>query len=88
DSYTRNASIPGTYHLKLNFEDETGDTFDKDFEIVVVDRPADYFYSKIEAEEPENQLENEGNQYIIGGILAGFLIVSNVVWAVVFKKKH
>lgn len=88
DSYTRNSSIPGTYHLKLDFEDENGDVYNKDFEIRVVDRPVDYIYDENTLIEPEESIINGYKDYIIGGILSACLLISNVVWVVVFKKKH
>lgn len=87
DSYTRNANTPGTYHMKLNFKNDQGNEIEKDLEIRVIERPFDYI--QIADSEP-NESESLFTQYfdiIIGVSLTVFLIVSNVVWIVVLKKR-
>ena len=61
--------------------------FEKNLEIKVVDRPIDYIQIG-----DGNVYENESfiakySDILIGGSLAVFLIVSNVVWAVVLKRR-
>jgi len=87
DSYTRNAGTPGVYHLKLNLTDGFGDEYNKDLEIRVVDRPVDYVHMDEPSPSNEGGFIAEFKGYILGGILSFLLIVSNVVWVVILKKK-
>jgi len=87
DSYTRNANQPGTYHLSLNLENETGDEISKDLEIRVIERPIDFVY-EIPAEINEKlSFFEEYKSYITGGIASILLVFSNIVWIAIFKKK-
>ncbi|XFA98307.1 Ig-like domain repeat protein [Candidatus Izemoplasma sp. B36] len=85
DSYTKNAKNPGTYHLSLNLTDNVGEEITKDFEIRVIEKPYDY------VETGEDQVNKpfyqEYKEYFIGGIGAFVLMISNVIWLIVFKKK-
>lgn len=85
DSYTRNANVPGTYHISLNLEDEFGDDFDKDFEVRVVQHPYDYV--QVGEETSNNSFINENKEYFYGGIGAVVLMISNVSWFVILKRK-
>ncbi|MCK4552398.1 MAG: hypothetical protein KAU02_05710 [Tenericutes bacterium] len=86
DSYTRNANTPGTYHLSLNLKDEFGEEFNKDFEIRVVQHPYDYVQMGEIVQ--EDTFINEYKEYFIGGISALVLMISNVSWFVILKKKR
>ena len=87
DSYTRNSSIPGTYHIKLNLKNDNGDEYNKDLEIRVIDRPIDYIHIDQVKTSVESTTFDKYKDYILGGILSVLLVVSNVVWIVVFKRK-
>jgi hypothetical protein len=85
DSYTKHAKIPGTYHLKLLFEDEFGESVDKDLEINVIDQVADGIYISEEVIE-KSFFGDKSNLIIIGG--SGLaLIASNLVWFFIHKKR-
>ncbi|MCK5731952.1 MAG: hypothetical protein KAH13_02970, partial [Tenericutes bacterium] len=86
DSYTRNASTPGTYHISLNLKDEFGEEFDKDFEVRVVQHPYDYVQAGEDIS--ANRFIDEYKEYFIGGISALVLMISNVSWFVILKKKR
>ncbi len=87
DSYTRNASTPGTYHMTLKYETSDGDSFDKTLEIKVIDKDPDYIHvGTVENNETETAL-SQIRQYLLTGAATLVLVVSNIVWAVLFKKK-
>lgn len=87
DSYSKNATAPGIYHMSLDYESETGKTTSKDFEIKVVERPVDYVHQQTQSEPDESSFFNRYLEYFIGGLLGVTLLVSNVIWVVLFKKK-
>lgn len=87
DSYTKNAKTPGVYHVQLSLENDTGESYQKDLEIRVIERPADYIHlDNADIENPISSFENY-KTYIIGGIISMLLIASNIAWVVIFKKK-
>jgi hypothetical protein len=53
----------------------------------VVDRPVDYVHMDEPSPSNEGGFIAEFKGYILGGILSFLLIVSNVVWVVILKKK-
>ena len=85
DSYTKNAMNPGTYHLSLDLVDNFGCEITKDFEIKVIEKPYDYV--EVGLEKSENSVFKEYKEYFVGGIGASVLLISNVVWLIIFKKK-
>lgn len=87
DSYTKNASQPGTYHLSLNLKNETGDEITKDLEIRVIERPVDYVYESVPIIAEEMTFFEKYKSYLAGGIASILLVFSNIVWLMVFKKK-
>ena len=87
DSYTRNANTPGTYHIKLNLINDFGEEYNKNLEIRVIDRPIDYIHLDSQETVVETTFFEEFKNYIAGGILSVLLVVSNIVWVAVFKKK-
>jgi len=87
DSYTRNASTPGTYHIKLNFENNIGEEIEKDLEIRVIERPYDYIRIADISVDESGAFLSKFSDIIIGASLTIFLVVSNVVWVVVLKKR-
>ena len=87
DSYSKNANTPGIYHLKLNLKNEQGDELTKDLEIRVVERPIDFIVVPSNPEEDVTVYTYQLQTYIIGGVLTVLLVVSNIVWVVISKKK-
>ena len=87
DSYTNNARVPGVYHLNLTLTNDLGDRIDKNLEINVIDRPIDYIQVGEVVVDQNESFFSKFSDIIIGGSLAIFLIVSNVVWVVVLKKR-
>jgi hypothetical protein len=87
DSYTKNADVPGVYHLNLTLTDDFGESIDKYLEINVIERPIDYIQvGELDIDENESFI-SKYSDILIGSSLAFFLIVSNVVWIVVLKKR-
>jgi len=88
DSYSRHASVPGTYHLALDIIDENGDTLSKSFQIRVCERPVDYYHEApdVGAEDASGFWEKY-NLYLLGGSLGGMLFISNIFWIIFMKKK-
>ncbi|MFP4478921.1 MAG: hypothetical protein ACLFPM_05765 [Candidatus Izemoplasmatales bacterium] len=85
DSYTKHANTPGTYHLKLLFEDEFGEKINKDLEVKVVDQVIDDIYMAPEDIEI-GFFEKYINMITLG--TSGFiLIASNVVWFLIHRKR-
>ncbi len=87
DSYTRNARTPGIYHLSLNFNTESGETFNKDLEIRVLERPIDYVHIGDNESVDKTSFIAKNIEYFIGGTITLMLLVSNVVWIVILKKR-
>lgn len=87
DSYTKNASVPGVYHLSLNFKDDYGDDLQKDLEIRVIERPIDYIDIGPVQEIDNRTILQKYSEYFIGGAGVVLLVVSNVVWIGVSRKK-
>lgn len=87
DSYSKNATAPGVYHMSLDYESETGKKTSKDFEIKVVERPVDYVHQQTQSSPDESSFFNRYLEYFIGGLLGVTLIISNIIWVVLFKKK-
>lgn len=85
DSYTKNAKNPGTYHLTLNLTDNIGEEITKDFEIRVIEKPYDYV--EVGETTVNTPFYQKYKEYFIGGVGAFTLIISNVAWLVIFKKK-
>ncbi len=87
DSYTKNANIPGVYHLSLTLKTELGEEIEKDLEIRVINRPVDYVQAGDTESNKEESFLDKYSNYIVKGVLSLFLVVSNVVWIVILKKK-
>jgi hypothetical protein len=87
DSYTKNAKNPGTYHVSLLLKDNFGGEISKELEIRVVERPYDSINDDGDTNEAENDFLERNIEYIIGFGSAFILVVSNVVWALVLKKR-
>lgn len=87
DSYTKNAKIPGVYHLQLSLENDLGENYNKDLEIRVIERPINYIHSDDVIVEETNSIFNKYKTYIVGGMVSILLIASNIAWVVIFKKK-
>jgi len=87
DSYTRNARTPGTYHMSLNFNTGDGETFNKDLEIRVLERPVDYVHLGDDESVNNTSFISNNIEYFIGGTITLMLLVSNVIWIVLLKKR-
>ncbi len=85
DSYTKHANMPGTYHLSLQFEDEVGEMIEKDLEIRVIDRGVDDIY--IAQENEDIGFFEKAKDYLITGGISLVLVISNVLWFIILKKK-
>ncbi|MFO7969066.1 MAG: DUF5011 domain-containing protein, partial [Candidatus Izemoplasmatales bacterium] len=85
DSYTKHSNMPGTYHLSLQFEDEVGEMIEKDLEIRVIDRGVDDIY--IAQENEDIGFFEKAKDYLITGGISLVLIISNVLWFIILKKK-
>jgi len=87
DSYTRNANIPGTYHLTLKYVADDGTSFEKTLEIKVLERSPDYINPGISDSTENETALSQIKDYIVTGVVGLLLVISNVVWVIVFKKK-
>jgi hypothetical protein len=87
DSYTRNSDTPGTYHIQLNLTNDIGEEYSKDLEVRVIERPVDYIHLDGQEIAVDTSFIDEFKSYIMGGVMSILLVVSNVVWVVLFKKK-
>jgi hypothetical protein len=85
DSYTKHANKPGTYHLKLLFEDEFGKKTNKNLEIKVIDQVVDGIF--LSPEEIEvGFFEKNQNILILGG--SGLVLMgSNLAWFFIHRKR-
>jgi len=86
DSYTKHASKPGTYHMKLTFKDNKEQVIDKDFEIKVIDKQVNdiVFGQKI----VQPSFYEKYKEYFIYGGLGTAFITSQIVWFFVYRKKN
>jgi hypothetical protein len=86
DSYTKHASKPGTYHMKLTFKDNKEQAIDKDFEIKVIDKQVNdiVFGQKI----VQPSFYEKYKEYFIYGGLGTVFITSQIVWFFVYRKKN
>jgi len=87
DSYTRNAATPGVYHVTLKYQTTDGESFEKTLEIRVVEKDPDYIYIPATNPEENSTALSQIKQYFVTGAVTLLLLVSNIVWVVVFKKK-
>jgi hypothetical protein len=86
DSYTKHASKPGTYHMKLTFKDNQEQSTDKDFEIKVIDKQVTDIVFGQKIIQP-NFYEKYKEFIIYGGLGTAFL-ASQIVWFFVYRKKN
>jgi hypothetical protein len=88
DSYSAFSSIPGRYHITLDFKDSEGNVTTKALQILVKERPSDYV--DIVPDLPQvtdpGFLENYGS-LLIGGAFFLLSVLTNFMF-VVLKKKH
>ena len=87
DSYSKNATVPGTYHLTLDYKNDAEEVITKNFEIKVIERPIDYIQQAIPIEDNQETFLQKYKEYLIGGSLSLLLLSSNVIWVILFKKK-
>jgi len=88
DSYSKFATTPGVYHLKLGFEDQNGKFTSKDLQIVVSDREADYIEQlPIIPLEAIPSFWQKFQTWIIGGSVTLLAIASNMIWFFTRKKR-
>ena len=88
DSYTKNAMNPGVYHLTLDFQDEEGLNIEKNLEIRVVDKEADFIQLGVDTDDTNVSFIEKYRQYIIPGAVGFTLLISNVVLLVIIKKRR
>ncbi|MFA7076093.1 MAG: hypothetical protein WC152_05435 [Candidatus Izemoplasmatales bacterium] len=76
DSYTKSANIPGTYHMYLDFEDNYGKSYSKNFQIKVIDKNYDSMYinKHIDIEKPISM--KPVTIFLIGG--SGIVLFSSI----------
>jgi hypothetical protein len=86
DSYTKHASKPGTYHMKLTFKDNKDQAIDKDFEVKVIDKQVNdiVFGQKI----TYPSFYEKYKDFIIYGGLGTAFLSSQIVWFFVYRKKN
>lgn len=84
DSYSSHASIPGTYHMQLMFEDEVGEIIEKDLQIKVIDKLSDGIVFGEENKDISFFQENR-NLFIYGGISFVF-VGSQCIWFIIVRK--
>jgi hypothetical protein len=88
DSYSKFATTPGVYHLKLSFEDQNGKSSNKDLRIIVSDQEADYIEQlPIIPIETEPSFFQKFQTWIIGGSAVLLTIGSNLIWLLTRKKR-
>jgi len=88
DSYSKYATTPGVYHLKLNFEDQNGKTTIKDLRIVVSDQEADFIEQlPVIPIDPKPSFWQKFQTWIIGGSVTLLAIGSNLIWFFARKKR-
>ncbi len=88
DSYSRHATTPGTYHLSLEFTNDSGQILTKNFQIKVNERPIDYYYEAPDMDEITTiSFWNKNRVYLLGGGLTGTLFISNLFMIIFMKKK-
>ncbi|MBN2505013.1 MAG: hypothetical protein JXB20_06705, partial [Bacilli bacterium] len=89
DSYTNHANTPGTYHLSLDFENESGDVYSKTLQIRVKEKMADYHYEAPEiGEKPIANFWNQHTELILGGGAGAIILASNLLWFMITRKKR
>lgn len=88
DSYSSHYREAGTYHMSIRYLCNNGDTIDKNIQIVVKDRSdnSSGLPIIIPSDEGPNFIEKH-REWFIGGVFIFVLIITNTIWAVLFKKK-
>ena len=88
DSYSRHASVPGTYHISLRFVPSSGGVMDKNLQICVIDRTPDFHVSAIPEEGQTEGFFSRNIWYILttGVMIASGGIVLTI--KLVLKKKQ
>lgn len=87
DSYSRHMTTPGTYHLSLTYEDESGVVTIKELQVVVKEKPETSIVSP-ELETVPDRLpffQNVRN-LVIGGLVL-LLAATNILWVFLLKKR-
>ena len=92
DSYSDHSTIPGVYHLKLEYQDNDGNiALSKAFEIVVQEKNnySDISFpdTLIDTEKPEQKFIQKYWLYFAGGGIFILALISNVIWFCVYRKK-
>ena len=85
DSYSDHASIPGVYHLTLEYENKDGEILAKSLQIVVKNVSTQY----VEAQTALPDEDSVFKQYqigFVGGALILITIITNLAWAHQRKK--
>lgn len=88
DSYSKFASMPGVYQMKLDFKDQRGNTVTKNFRIVVSEDTIEYLDQLPGITGNDDQTFFKKYQtWIIGGGMTLLAIASNLVWLFSRKKR-
>jgi hypothetical protein len=86
DSYSDHATIPGVYHLTLEFKSPGGEILTKAFQIIVKDRAEDYIGALPKT--PMEAIQNflfENQTWVVGGFFLTLAILTNLIWF--FKRR-
>lgn len=85
DSYTNNATNPGTYHLVLDFEDAEGIILTKTFQIIVGESGNPSTLPDLVVEEPSALQKNLS--WIVGSWILGSMGIANVIFILIRKRR-
>lgn len=87
DSYSDHASLPGVYHLTLEFENDDGEILTKSLQIVVKNVSTQFVEANLDPVQ-ENTISffEQYQSWIIGGTLLVITIITNLVWFIQRKK--
>ncbi len=89
DSYTKHAYTPGKYNLVFDIKDSQGKTYTKQIEVKVIEKPVDYIHRGLTVDVVQDfSFYDRYKNYIIGGGISAFIIIANVLWFFVIKKRH
>ena len=84
DTYRKHARKPGMYQLNLQFQDESGEVFDKNFQIRVIEKKADSLF--IGQAEIELSFFEKYKSYFLYGSIGLTLVGTNMTWFFLYKK--
>ncbi|HRY78171.1 MAG TPA: hypothetical protein P5154_05345 [Candidatus Izemoplasmatales bacterium] len=88
DSYTGHASVPGTYHLTVDYVHPNGTLVTKSLQIVVREKPIGNIDGIPVGPVAEPSFFEKNRSWIIGSVLAFPVIVANVIFFFLRRKPH